>query len=314
MIIQINKPNCVSHIALGDMKLSPTNNGQHVAIAKVVAIEKAPLFMFTWQRMPYTPTGTTYGGKAKYSSYFVPLEVTDGVLMQFFGVLEARMKRLLFEQRDNLFEKPEQIKNHLAIDAKFTWQTDRTKDDGTPFPPLFQPRLKKEWTKDKQVLPTFDCVCTVLDLEKKKKDVKLSETNLSEHLLPNSSVSVITTMREIRVVGNRALFEMDVVQLLVIHKEPPELQKNTLCNLLGWDDDCATSVASEPNSKKRRAGSASVPEEEEMVLFDEVFESAAAAMIGSGAAVVKPPAPSDLYPWNPKKKKPSVPKKNELKA
>lgn len=323
MIIQINDRKCVSSIALGEIKLNKTDKGQHVATAKVVIDGKPPLFMFPMQRLPYTPTGTTYGGKAKYPSYFVPLEIVDDVTLQFFSMLEAHLKRLLFQQRGKLFEKPSEVKNHLAIEAKLTWQGDNLKDDGTPYNPLFQPRLKKEWTKDKQVLPTFDCVCMVINLEKEKKTVKLSETNLGEHLLPNSSVGLIATMREIRVVGNKVLLEMEVMQLVVVHNQPPELQKDTLLKMLNLDGDCAASLASESNPKKRKTIAFSplaVPEgddEEGEVSEDDSFQAAAAAvtappnpfcsMSEEEEAKEEPVAP-------PKKKKAATPKKNKVEA
>lgn len=282
MIIQINDQKSINSIALGEIKLTTSNKGQNVAAAKVIIDEKPPLFMFPMQRLPYTPTGTDYGGKAAYLTYHVPLEITDDVIRRFFAMLEAHLKRLLFQQRGKLFEKPAEVKSHMAIDAKFTWQGDKLKDDGTPYSPLFQPRLKKDWTKDKRVLPTFDCACMVINLEKEKKTVKLSETNLDEHLLPNSSVGAITTMREIRVVGNKVLLEMEVMQLVVLHKDPPELQKDTLYSMLNLDGDCAASLASESSAKKRKAFLAPlpVPEGENIESDDESFRAKAAAVEG----------------------------------
>lgn len=258
MIIEINDKKTISSIALGDIAIT-NNNDKHVASALLQIDGKTPIFMFPIQRLAFTPTGTDFSGKAKFQSFFLPLEVSDGVLKEFFAMLEAHLQRLLFAQRSKLFSEPSKFKTHRAVEVNLTYQSLMTREDGTPYLPLFQPRLVKVW-RDKVPLSEFNVRCTVVDVDKHKRNVELNESNLGEYLIGGSDVALITTMRQIRVVENKVLCEMEVKQMVVVHKEPPALPKDALLTMMGLaspeEEEEAAAVAA-PVAKKRKASSSS---------------------------------------------------------
>lgn len=197
-------------------------------------------------KMPYAPTGTDYGGKAKHLSYFLPLQVTaEGELQRFLQSVESTAKVLLFKHRVKLFDlAASSMKKPADVPMKsMIYCSGKTNEDGDEYDPIFQPMLPKVYRRGGYT-DEFDVECDVHRVDGTcERAVKLTVDNLENYLLPGSEIACILSFRPVRVVKDVVHWDVTVRQMDVQHKEVAGLRKGTLRRLL----DAGSAEAKEDN-------------------------------------------------------------------
>lgn len=250
----------------------------------------APFFVFPKLRMPYLPSPTTYGGKAKFETYHLPLECNIEA-MAFLTNLEGKLQNMVFGQRGKLpASVTEGAKRAKDIKISLVYQADKKRDDGEAYSPIFQPRMPKRWNAEKQVTPLFNIEATKVDLNQKVRKFVLTDLGIDKFFHTGCEVATIVQLRQIVVKDCKITAEMDVKQMVCFQREVKSadayLPKNMLRETLGLkkpeecsDDDDDGSLERPVARKRKVNGQSAKSDDEDEPPTDGSFTAAASSVV-----------------------------------